>query len=86
LNDPHGARPLGAYTKREARLAQIANVGSRIITAAQLATMRAAVGTCDYCDTPRDAPNFAYHLCIGRKSATERVSRKPKRKGGDARR
>lgn len=43
LNDPHGARPLGAYTKREARIAQIANVGSRIITAAQLATMRATL-------------------------------------------
>lgn len=24
-------------------------------------------GTCDYCDTPINAPNFAYHFCVGRK-------------------
>jgi hypothetical protein len=78
LNDPKGARPQGPYTKSQARLAQIANVGSRVITAAQLATMRAAVETCDYCDTRTDAPNFGYHVCTGRKM------KKTKRKGGDA--
>jgi ribosomal protein S27AE len=23
--------------------------------------------TCEYCDTPVSVPNFAYHICIGRK-------------------
>jgi hypothetical protein len=41
LNDPRGTHPHGPYTKSQARIAQIANTGSRIITAAQLATMRA---------------------------------------------
>lgn len=24
--------------------------------------------TCEFCDTPTDSPNFAYHVCSGRKS------------------
>jgi hypothetical protein len=24
--------------------------------------------TCEYCDTPTNAPNFAYHFCTGRKT------------------
>jgi hypothetical protein len=40
LNDPNGNRALGPFTKREARIAQIAHCGSRIVTATQLAQMR----------------------------------------------
>ncbi len=28
------------------------------------------VETCEYCDTPLNAPNFAYHYCPGRKKLT----------------
>lgn len=24
--------------------------------------------TCEFCDTPKDSPNFAYHVCSGRKT------------------
>lgn len=40
LNDGSGERAQGPYTKHEARIRQIANVGARIVTAAQLALMR----------------------------------------------
>lgn len=40
-DDPDGARALGPYTRHEARIAQTAHVGARIVTAAQLAVMRA---------------------------------------------
>jgi hypothetical protein len=40
LNDGAGARAQGPYTKSEARTRQIANVGARIVTGAQLALMR----------------------------------------------
>ena len=40
LDDPDGKRPLGPYTKSEARLHQIANVGARIVTRAQLDAIR----------------------------------------------
>lgn len=41
LNDPDGKNALGAYTRAEARIVQVANIGSRIVTAEQLAEMRA---------------------------------------------
>ena len=25
--------------------------------------------TCEYCDTPVNSPNFAYHFCTGRKAS-----------------
>jgi|GEM_PF-1269428 len=70
LNDPNGDRALGPYTKSEARIEQIAHCGARIVTTTQLAQMRERkqVKTCEYCDTPTRAPNFAYHVCAGRKS------------------
>lgn len=83
LNDPNGERAQGPYIKSEARIAQIANCGARIVTAEQLSALRerAHVKTCEYCDTAKSAPNFAYHICIGRKYL-ERKARTPKPNGG----
>jgi len=30
---------------------------------------RTLLESCEYCDTPITAPNFAYHFCVGRKAA-----------------
>lgn len=38
--------------------------------AAQQSAQRTAE-TCEYCDTPVNSPNFAYHFCTGRKAANK---------------